>query len=250
MILSLIACAVLGAVFGSFAGVVTERMYTGQSWFSGRSRCDSCGHTLGGLDLVPVLSFLLSGGTCRACGARISLKLLIVELVMAALFALAYSVLGLSFALAAFLLTLVTLCVIVLYDLRHTVVPPVASTMLGVFSLLYVLLTAHDAHRVGEALLWAGGIGLAFLCLHLFSAGRAMGLGDAPVAMGLSLLVAPYAFGGLLLSFWIGAFVGIMLLVLRRRGPTMGMEVPFVPFLALGFLLAFFIQWNPLLLTL
>ena len=38
----------------------------------------------------------------------------------------------------------------------------------------------------------------------------------------------------------------LALLFLRRGGPRMGVEVPFVPFLALGFLLAYFIQWNPL----
>jgi prepilin signal peptidase PulO-like enzyme (type II secretory pathway) len=50
---------------------------------------------------------------------------------------------------------------------------------------------------------------------------------------------------GILFSFWIGALFGIAVLLRRRGGPTMGIEVPFVPFLAAGFLLAFFTQWNP-----
>ena len=41
--------------------------------------------------------------------------------------------------------------------------------------------------------------------------------------------------------------MGVLILVLRRGGPRMGIEVPFVPFLAIGYLLAFFTQWNPLL---
>jgi prepilin signal peptidase PulO-like enzyme (type II secretory pathway) len=73
-----------------------------------------------------------------------------------------------------------------------------------------------------------------------------MGLGDAPVAFSLALLVgSAYAFAGLIFSFWIGALFGIGLLLARRGGPTMGIEVPFVPFLAAGFLLAYFTQWNP-----
>jgi prepilin signal peptidase PulO-like enzyme (type II secretory pathway) len=63
----------------------------------------------------------------------------------------------------------------------------------------------------------------------------------------LSLLVGSQAFVGLVFSFWVGAVIGIGILVLRRGGPTMGIEVPFVPFLAVGYLLAFFTQWNPFL---
>jgi prepilin signal peptidase PulO-like enzyme (type II secretory pathway) len=69
------------------------------------------------------------------------------------------------------------------------------------------------------------------------------------MALGLSLLVGPsVVLPGVLFSFWIGALYGIVVLVSTPRGHRMGIEVPFVPFLALGFLLAFFTGWNPLLL--
>jgi prepilin signal peptidase PulO-like enzyme (type II secretory pathway) len=135
-----------------------------------------------------------------------------------------------------------------MYDLRHTLVPPVASSLLIALSLIYVLLASASLTALAGTLLAAGIIGLAFLCAHLFSGGHMMGLGDAPVAFALALLSGPYALSMVLFSFWIGAIVGIAILVLRRGGPRMGIEVPFVPFLALGFLLAYFIQWNPLAL--
>jgi leader peptidase (prepilin peptidase) / N-methyltransferase len=93
----------------------------------------------------------------------------------------------------------------------------------------------------------AGSAAIVFLLFYLLSGGRAMGLGDTPVALGLSLLVGPEAvLPGVLFSFWIGALYGIMVLVTTKPGHRMGMEVPFVPFLALGFLLAYFTGWNPL----
>jgi prepilin signal peptidase PulO-like enzyme (type II secretory pathway) len=92
----------------------------------------------------------------------------------------------------------------------------------------------------------AGAIALFFFLLHVLSSGRAMGLGDAPVALALSLMAGTQAIAGLLFSFWIGALYGIFVLSTRRGGPRMGIEVPFVPFLALGFLLALFTAWNPL----
>lgn len=74
-----------------------------------------------------------------------------------------------------------------------------------------------------------------------------MGLGDAPSVLGLSLLVGPGSvLPGVLFSFWIGALYGIVVLMTTPKGHRMGIEVPFVPFLALGFLLAYFTGWNPL----
>ena len=80
---------------------------------------------------------------------------------------------------------------------------------------------------------------------YLLSRGRAMGLADAPLAFGLALLTGPAALSGFVFSFWIGAAIGITILARRPRGSRMGVEVPFAPYLAAGFLLAYFIQWNP-----
>ncbi len=72
-----------------------------------------------------------------------------------------------------------------------------------------------------------------------------MGFADAPLTFGLSLLVGPAAVPGLVFSFWIGAVIGIFVLAQRPRGSRMRVEVPFAPFLAAGFLLAYFTQWTP-----
>ncbi|MGB4076234.1 MAG: hypothetical protein WBK28_00830, partial [Minisyncoccia bacterium] len=161
------------------------------------------------------------------------------------LFALSYSKLGLGLPLLVFLLVLLSLAFIVVYDLRHTIVPLHGSICLFAFSFTFLILTSTSLATLGTALLTAGAIGAGFLALHVLSKGRAMGLGDAPVALSLSLLAAPYAFPGLLFSFWIGALFGIVILFARRGGPTMGIEVPFVPFMAAGFLLAYLTSWNP-----
>lgn len=241
---------ILGAILASFVGVIVERAYTGQSWSAGRSRCDSCGRILRSLDLIPVLSWFFSFGRCRVCGAHISVLNPLAELVLGTLFVFSYFSLGFTLALIPFLLALLALAFIVLYDLKHTVIPGTASSLLLVASFAYVLLAAPSREALGGALLTAGSIGGAFFLLFLLSRGRAMGLGDAPVALALALLAFPNALSGLLFSFWIGALVGIAILVLRRGGPRMGLEVPFAPFLAAGFLLAHFTGWNPFLLML
>ena len=66
--------ALLGACTGSFLGCLAWRTVHGESVLRGRSHCDICGHTLGVRDLVPVFSYLLSGGKCRYCGAKLSAR--------------------------------------------------------------------------------------------------------------------------------------------------------------------------------
>lgn len=64
--------ALLGACMGSFLNCLTWRMLHGESVLHGRSHCDACGHVLGVRDLVPVLSYVCSGGNA-ATAAQSSL---------------------------------------------------------------------------------------------------------------------------------------------------------------------------------
>lgn len=236
----------LGAILASFTCVIAERIYTGQSWLRGRSRCNSCRRQLNALDLVPVFSLLISRGRCRTCHSRIPFIYSVFEGSLGGLFAVSYLTLGLTLTLPVFLAALVALFFIVMYDLRHTIVPWGSVIIFGALALLFAVMQITSAQAFGITVLVAAGISLFFFLLHALSRGRWMGLGDAPVALALSLLVGGAAIPGLLFSFWIGAAIGILILVMRRGGPTMGIELPFVPFLALGYLLAFFTQWNPL----
>lgn len=241
---------ILGAIIASFMAVIAERLYTGESWVKGRSRCNSCSRELSVLDLVPVLSWIVSQGRCRTCKAKVPVLYTISEATLGTLFLLAYVQIGFAPALIPFLLMLATLTFIVLYDLRHTIVPPMSSFLLIVFALLYALLASSSLQALGLTLMLAGVVSFGFFLLYALSRGRAMGLGDAPVAFALALVAgSASAIAGLLFSFWIGAVVGIFILVRTPKGHRMGIEVPFVPFLAAGYLLAYFTQWNPLLLT-
>ncbi len=226
-------------------GVVVERINTGGSWVGGRSRCDACGKTLRAFDIVPVLSYAAARGRCRMCGTRVSWYGSASEIVLGTLFVLAYLKLGLSNGLPVFLFLLSSLLATVLYDLRHMFVPRPFFLAVAGSALVFAVLVAPSAMMLGAWLLGATAIGLAFFLLFFLSGGRAMGLGDAPIALSLSLAAGSAALSGLIFSFWIGAVVGIGLLVLVPRTRRMGVEVPFVPFLAAGFLLAYFTTWEP-----
>jgi prepilin-type N-terminal cleavage/methylation domain-containing protein len=83
-------------MIGSFLNVCIWRIPRGQSIVTPRSACPACGHHLNVADLVPVLSWLASGGKCRYCEAPIALRYQTVELINISLWMIAWAVFGRS----------------------------------------------------------------------------------------------------------------------------------------------------------
>jgi len=77
-----------------------------------------------------------------------------------------------------------------------------------------------------------------------------MGLGDAKLALGVGwFLGMVYGISAIVLAFWIGAIVSIVLILFQRlkissRKFTMKSEIPFAPFIIFGLLIEFFLQFD------
>ncbi len=197
-----------------------------------------CGTTLAAADLVPVLSYLWLRGRCRHCGVRISPQYLLVEAAAALLSLFIYFAYQEPFAYAYWLLVWMTLLFVLVYDLRHKIIPWSCSLLLAMLGLLHVWSMGFATLDV-----FAGPMLVAPLALlWIISGGRWMGLGDAALELGLGWLLGLTAgLTALMLAFWIGAIVGIVALI-SRRGVTMKSEVPFAPFLILGAAVALFLH--------
>ena len=87
---------VFGLVFGSFLNVCISRIPSDQSIIAPPSHCRVCGSPIRWYDNIPVVSWLQLRGRCRDCGARISLRYPVVELLTAASFAACFAFFGLS----------------------------------------------------------------------------------------------------------------------------------------------------------
>src|SRR5438132_12829758 len=84
-----VACAlmgVLGAMIGSFLNVVIHRLPRELSIVFPNSTCPKCRAPIKAYDNVPILSYLILRGRCRACGVRISPRYPAVEAVTGLLF--------------------------------------------------------------------------------------------------------------------------------------------------------------------
>ncbi len=244
LILNIVFAFILGTIIGSFLNVVILRWNTGASIAVDRSRCFSCGATLHWYELIPVLSFLAQGGRCRSCGSKISWQYPLVEMVTGVLFALIVWLFP-PLSLAAILTDLLffaiwsTLVVIVVYDMRHKIIPDIFAYLLAFFGIVLILI--HASNGVFNWWNLAAGplLALPLFLLWLVSGGRWMGLGDSKLMLGIGWLLGLNAGGAaLILAFWIGAAVGIVLIVFRRV--AFKSEIPFAPFLVAGTAVAFF----------
>ncbi len=113
----------LGLVLGSFATALIYRVPKKLPWGAERSACPQCKANLSALDLIPVLSWCLSGGKCRHCSNKISSRYPLTETVSGVLCVLVYLVFGLNISslfLMASVPFLIALCVI---DLKHMILP-------------------------------------------------------------------------------------------------------------------------------
>ena len=148
--------AVLGACLGSFVNCLAWRLANGESVLAGRSHCTSCGHVLGALDLVPVASWLALRGRCRHCGQRVSPRYVIVEALVAALFAAVVARYGLSVQTAAYLVLVCILMAVALVDLDTFIIPNgfvVAGCVLWLVSIWFMPAPRVDAFSVDRSIL-------------------------------------------------------------------------------------------------
>ena len=174
--------ALLGACMGSFLNCLTWRMLHGESVLHGRSHCDVCGHVLGVRDLVPVLSYVCSGGKCRYCGAKLSARHVWGELAGGAMFVSALLKYDISLqVLEAWLLACVLLAC-AFADLEGYIIPDRFLLFgTGVF-IVFLVWEPEPLHRLIQGALGGLAVPGALLAVVLMMEKRmgreAMGGGD------------------------------------------------------------------------
>lgn len=220
----------LGAIVGSFLGVVIHRLPRGESLVSPRSRCPRCETPVAARDNVPIVSWLVLRGRCRSCGAPISARYPLVEALTAATFAGVVLARGVDGDLAVQLPFAAVLIAVAGIDLEHRIVPNRIVAPAAAWGV-----AASAAVRTGELpeLLMAGAAAFLALLLAALAYPAGMGMGDVKLAGVMGLYLGASVAPALLTAFAAGSVVGIALIA-RHGSAARKRAVPFAPFLALG----------------
>ena len=228
----------LGLAIGSFLNVVIHRLPRRESLVSPGSRCPSCGYALGPADNVPVASYLLLGGRCRRCRARISVRYPLVELATAAIVVAHYLVFGWTPLLAVRLLFAAAMVALFAIDLEHHLLPD-AITLPGIGTGLVASLFLPPGLRDALIGILAGGgvlwlIGEAY---YRYAGEEGMGGGDVKMLamigafLGWQLVIVTLVFSSIT-----GAVIGLLVIAIRRGG--MKYALPYGTFLSIAALVA------------
>lgn len=220
-----------GLLIGSFVTVVAHRLPRGESIVGGRSHCPACGAQIAAHDNVPVLSWLLLRGSARCCGARISARYPLTELVVAGLYAATALVFYDDPAEMALGLVFVTMLVaITLTDLERRIIP---NKILIVAAVLAIAIAAPtDPGSLPERAIAAAAAGGLLLAAAL-AYPRGMGLGDVKLAATMGLFLGRDVAPAILVALLAGSLVGLAMMA-RYGAAARKQAIPFGPFLALG----------------
>lgn len=232
---------VLGAIIGSFLNVVVLRWNTGLG-LKGRSKCMTCARQLGWQELIPIFSFIFLLGKCRSCKNSISWQYPLVELATGLLFAAIFikfpPVWSLEIvATIIYLFITCLLVVITVYDIKHKIIPDSFVYAFDILALAMVFIGGPAFFHAPHIWTILAGplLALPFALLWLISEGKWIGLGDAKLVLGLGWLLGLHAeINAVVISFWVGAAVSIVWMLITYGRFKKGLEIPFGPFLILA----------------
>lgn len=221
------------------------------------SRCLSCSYGLKWYDMIPIVSWIYLRGRCRKCHKPIGYMEPMVEIFMAAFFALSYALWPVNqmpfndaVGITSFILWLVAgvaLAILFVYDVKWSLLPSQISLLvivLGLINAFMVILQSDDKTGAIISIVVATFIlsGLYWI-LNKVSKGRWIGFGDVELGLGLALMLADWrlAFIALFMANLIGCLIVLPPLIsgkLKRNS-----KIPFGPLLIIGFVIAKFVGY-------
>ena len=238
-ILSYVMVAVFGLALGSFLNVSIVRLPRKESILVPRSHCPLCKHPIRWFDNIPLLSYVLLGGRCRDCHARISPLYAIVEALTALLLVATFHRFGLSPEFVKYSALVMMLIVLIFTDLRQRRIPH-AVTVFGIsLGLVFSFFTQVD-NRPMEWLAERMGLFLPGAVLSVLGAivGAVTG-GGLFYAVGEAFYILGgrekeyLGFGDVMLMLMVGTFLGAPLTLLTILLGSLGGSI-----IALSFTLA------------
>jgi len=242
-----------GLLIGSFLNVCVYRLPRDLSVVRPRSYCPACEKQIAWYDNIPVASYLMLGGRCRHCGAKILRRYLMVELATAAAFALCVAALGPTLPALKYAVFSAILITLLATDLEERILPdeftlggaavgialaalvPIDSGVVTFFlSNALGLRMASVAEALLSAWIAGGSIWLVGWLYQKFRHREGMGFGDVKmIAMIGAFLGFQETLLTLILASVLGSVTGVAYVLISKKDMAT-YELPFGSFIGLA----------------
>lgn len=223
-----VALTLIGLCVGSFCNVLIYRIPRGEEFVKTPSHCMSCGHRLKWYELIPVASWLVQGGKCRSCGAKLSAQYPVIETLNGVM----WLITGLLYwnepvRMVLYCVLFSMLMVLSVIDWRTFEIPNgINLTIL----ILGVIQLAVDWENWSVYVIGLVCVSLVFLLLWVLTGGAGLGMGDVKLMAAAGLLLG---WQKIILAVLIGSIAGVVIHMIRmKRGA--GRKLAFGPYLAGG----------------
>ena len=223
---------IFGIVIGSFLNVCIYRLPLGESVVVAPSHCMGCGGKLQWFDMVPVVSWIVLGGKCRFCKAKISAQYPIIEGVNGILYVVICVVNGLNVVSFVYCLMGSALIVLSVIDWRTFEIPFCLNVFLFILGVAAVVL---DRGNLVDHLIGMVCVSGLLEVLYLVSGGRAIGGGDIKLMFACGLILG---WERIVLAFLLGCIIGSVVHTVRIKVSKAGHMLAMGPYLSAGVLLA------------
>jgi leader peptidase (prepilin peptidase)/N-methyltransferase len=232
---------IVGSIIGSFLNVCIHRIPLKQSIILPRSRCPNCGALIRWYHNIPILSYIFLLGRCADCKTRISPRYAFVELLTAILFVTLWRKFGPTIPLLIYVVFACSMIVLIFIDYDHQILPhriTFPGIAVGFASSFVNPYISPLESAIGIVI---GGL-LPFLVLIVYRWIRKKeGLGHGDIFM-LAMIGAFLGWKQVLivlfLSSFVGAFVGLFIILVWKKGSDFAL--PYGTFLGAAALFALF----------
>ncbi len=241
-IIFLVFAFILGSIFASFAGVIAYRAPKGKSILKPASYCPACNNHIKWYDNIPILSWIILGGKCRNCKAKIGVFSFLTEIFGGLGFASAYLMYGDDLKKLPIMIVLMMLVFLFMimanidYETHY-----IYSITLVIFAVFALAITLYKVFMF-KANIWPYIIGAAFgfgffglikIIAKLVMKKDALGSGDVYLVGIAGFLLGVFP---LLLAIVIASLIGsiIEVIKIKRKKQSRESQIAFGPYLLLG----------------
>jgi len=225
---------ILGALLTSFFQLVAQRIPNHES-INGRSYCPQCHHQLRLIDVFPIFGYLWNKGRCHFCKIKISISYLLLEILGGSLFVFAYLMIGFELELVVVVMMISVLLIESVSDSMYMIVID-RIWMIGIVPIIVIRIIQGQffEYLLSSALLFAILYLFAYLGKKMYHK-EAFGGGDVKIYIFIGFTLI-FKLG--LLSLFLASLFGLIFGLIRRKSANS--EIPLIPFIFAGVLIAYF----------